>query len=71
MQIKILHESLQDIFMLQNVILDENVQQTLYIRVPIILTDNLLEEPETSSLIRKPATNHNPKLVLSTSHPRK
>jgi hypothetical protein len=57
--------------MLQNVILDENVQQTLYLRVPIIFTNNLLAETETSSLIRKSATDHNPKLVLSTSHPHK
>jgi hypothetical protein len=71
MQIKILHVGLEDIFMLENVILDENVQQILYIRVPIILTNNLLAEPETSSLILKPATDHNPKLILSTSHPRK
>lgn len=57
--------------MLQNVTLDENVQQILYICVPNILTNNLLTEPETSSLIRKPATDHNPKLVLATSHPPK
>jgi len=57
--------------MLQNVILHEKVQQTLYISVPIILTNKLLAEPETSALIKRPATDHNPKLVLSTTHPRK